>query len=1264
MSTDLTGDASGVDDFAHLHLHTQYSLLDGAIRMSDLCAKVQSRGMKAVAMTDHGNMFGAIQFYQTAKAHGVKPIFGCEAYIADGDAKAKSDRKNYHIVLLAKNEVGYKNLQRLVSYGHLEGFYYNPRIDRKVLREHSEGLIGLSACLGGHISRLVSAGDMDGARERVREYADIFEPGQYFLELQPNRLPAQEQVNAALAQLGRDLNVPTAATNDCHYVDQTEAHAHEVLMCMGMGRTINDEKRLKHDCDEFFIKSPDQMWGYFNQYPEAMENTARIARMCNVELELGRPELPDFRLPEGIADEVEYLRKVAYKGLADRLAEMRALGRKPNEDEYRARLERELGIIIGMKFPGYFLIVWDFIRHAKQIGVPVGPGRGSGAGSLVAYSMRITDLDPLQYDLLFERFLNPERVSMPDFDIDFCMDRREEVIRYVTEHYGAERVGQIATFHSLKARGLLRDVCRVMEKSPGEANELAKMIPEGPKVSLSLCMADPKAIKAKMKADPDKAGKLEGKLQIAEAGTKLRNRCEVDAGVRKIVEIGCSLEGLNRHAGMHAAGIVIGNRALTEHVPCFKADDKIVTQYTMTDVEQAGLVKFDFLGLKTLTVIKHAVDQINGLPPAWRLDPTSVDQEPEQGQADGGGLANFDIDKIPLDDATVYEMISRGETTGVFQLESSGFKKLLQKLRPDKFEDIIAAVALYRPGPLEGGMVDQFIDCKHGRKQIEYPHPLLAGVLRETYGVFVYQEQVMLAAQILAGFSLGGADLMRRAMGKKKASEMERQRKLFVDGCASLNGISDKLANEIFDLIDKFAGYGFNKSHSAAYGLITYQTAYLKHHYPECFMCALMTCDKDKSENVVKFIAEARSMGITALPPDVNESASDFNVVVRDRPAEEPAEQGGEPRPKTKKAARRRARERARPEGQMLAIRFGMGAVRNVGGNAVESILSARASEGRFESVFELCRRVDLKRVNKRTIEGLIHAGALDSIADGQGRAALVGAIDSAVEQGQSSQRDRDSGQTGLFDMFASEQVFNETYPKVAEWTPRQRLINEREALGFYLTGHPLDRYQQDVDKHASVRIGQLRPELQGSELVLGGVVSELREITTKAGKTMGFFQLEDQFGRVEVIVFPRTWAERTDPEDEDSPSWGDWLHGHGEDPVFVTGKLEADQSETGEVSRYKLLLAKVEPIATVREARTRGVRVRLRAEQLDDARILALKHVVADHRGGCSMELEVTVPGRYATKVAFGDQFRVSADDSLFLALERLFGEPVAELV
>jgi DNA polymerase-3 subunit alpha len=1211
MATDASGDLSGVSDFAHLHLHTQYSLLDGAIRTKDLCEKVRERGMKSVAVTDHGNMFGAIQFYQEAKKHGVKPIFGCEAYVAEGEAAAKTDRKNYHLVLLAKNEVGYRNLQRLVSFGHLRGFYYNPRVDRQMLREHSEGLIGLSACLGGHISRLIGSGDMDAARETVREYRDIFEPGQYFLELQPNGMQKQEEVNAALAQLGRDLDVPLVATNDCHYVNRSESHAHEVLMCMGMGRRFDDPKRLRHECDEFFIKTPEEMMGYFSRYPDAFANAERIARMCNVELELGNPELPDFQLPEGVEDDLPgYLRRVSNEGLERRFAEMRARGASPDEDAYRQRLAHELKIIIDMKFPGYFLIVWDFIRQAKTMGVPVGPGRGSGAGSLVAYSLRITDIDPLTYDLLFERFLNPDRVSMPDFDIDFCMDRREEVIRYVTERYGEDHVGQIATFHSLKARGLVRDVCRVMGHSVADANEIAKRVPEGPKVTLSMAMADPVALKKKIKKNPALAGKLKDALDVALAADRLRERAEMDPATKEVLEIGCSLEGLNRHAGMHAAGVVIGNRALWEHVPCFAADGKIVTQYTMTDVEAAGLVKFDFLGLKTLTVIDTAVRLINPLRPAD--DP-------------------LDIDALPMDDPEVFEMISRGHTTGVFQLESSGFKDLLKKLKPDCFEDIIAAVALYRPGPLEGGMVDQFIECKHGRRAIEYPHPLLEKVLEETYGVFVYQEQVMQAAQILAGFSLGGADLMRRAMGKKKKAEMDRQRALFIEGCKTLNDIPEAKSNEIFDLIDKFAGYGFNKSHSAAYGLITYRTAYLKAHYPVAFMAALMTCDKDKSENVVKFIAEARSMGMTVLAPCVNESDADFGVVQR-------------------------------ADGSQ-AIRFGLGAVRNVGSTAVDSILAARADEGPFESMFEMCRRVDLKRVNKRTLEGLAHSGALDAIADGHNRAQLCGAIDSAVDQGQSAARDRDSGQASLFDMMAApEAAFVEQYPELEAWAPKVELMHEREALGFYLTGHPLDRYQQDVDRHATMRIADLDKSKAGGEVIIGGVITELRQVTTKAGKQMAIFQLEDQFGRLECVVFPKTYAQVVDEETGETTA--DFIVRNGDDPIFVTGKLEADLNDEGGVSRYKILVEQLRPIHEVRHERTKGVLLQLRADQLTDDRILGLKHIVADHAGSCVMQLKVTVEADYETELVFGDEFRVSADDALFLALERLFEAPVAQLL
>ncbi|MEZ4454824.1 MAG: DNA polymerase III subunit alpha [Nannocystaceae bacterium] len=1218
MATDLTGDAAGVSDFAHLHLHTQYSLLDGAIRTKDLCRVVKERGMKSVAVTDHGNMFGAIQFYSEAKAHGVKPIFGCEAYIADGDMDTKTDRKNYHLVLLARNEVGFRNLQKLISWGHTRGFYYNPRIDRKILRDHSEGLIGLSACLGGHIARLVNAGDMDAARDTVREYKSIFEPDSYFLELQPNGMELQERLNPILAELGEAEGVPLVGTNDCHYVNKDEAHAHEVLMCMGQGRTLDDPKRMKHECDAFYIKRPEEMQGYFSRYPEAFANACRIAEMCNVELKLGQPELPDFQLPEGVEHDLPgYLRQVALRGLEERFAEMRARGVKVDEGGYRERLRYELDIIVSMKFPGYFLIVWDFIRHAKTRGIPVGPGRGSGAGSLVAYALRITDLDPILYNLLFERFLNPERVSMPDFDIDFCMDRREEVIRYVTDRYGSDRVGQIATFHSLKARGLVRDVCRVKGMSVAEANEIAKLVPEGPKVSLSLAMTDPEPLKKKIKQDPELEGKLRDTLDVAEASTKLRLRAQGDPRTADVLKVGVALEGLNRHAGMHAAGIVIGNRDLWEHVPCFAADGKLVTQYTMTDVEKAGLVKFDFLGLKTLTVLATAVGLINGFRP---------EDDP------------FDLARIAMDDAGVYEMIARGDTTGVFQLESSGFKDLLKKLRPDCFEDIIAAVALYRPGPLEGGMVDQFIECKHGRREIEYPHALLEGVLKETYGVFVYQEQVMQAAQILAGFSLGSADLMRRAMGKKKKSEMDRQRALFVEGCATASEISAEKANEIFDLIDKFAGYGFNKSHSAAYGLITYQTAFLKHHYPVAFMAALMTCDKSNNDNVVKFIAEARSMGITVLAPEVNESGRDFSVVRRARPASEGA-------------------------GEVELIRFGLGGIRNVGENAVESILSAR-QEGPFLGLYDLCRRVDVKRVNKRTLEGLCYAGALDETSGGRPRSQIFGAIEKAIEQGQSAARDRDSGQTGLFDFLAAtpKAVFVEEFPECEEWTPKQKLVHEREALGFFISGHPLDRFQQDIDRHGARRTGDLKPEQHGTEATVGGVICDLREVQTRSGKgAMAFFQLEDQFGRIECVVFPKTYA-RVD--EETGLAFSDRLERIGDEPIFATGKLEIDKGDDGEVSAVKMLLEDVRPIAEVRAERTRQVLLTLRIDQLTPPRILKLKQVVADHNGGCTMELQVTVDGRFTSTVVFGDKFSVRADDSLLLALERLFGGPVARLV
>lgn len=1212
MATDRTGDLSGTSDFAHLHLHTQYSLLDGAIRTADLCRVVKERGMKAVAVTDHGNMFGAIQFYEQAKRWGVKPIFGCEAYLAGGEAEDRTpgphNRRNYHIVLLAKNEVGYRNLQALVSEAYIHGFYRKPRVDKKRLHAHREGIVALSACLSGHVSRAVLDDRMDEARALVETYAQVFEPGHYFLELQPNGLPEQEKVNAALAELSRDTGVGLVATNDCHYVDRSEAKAHEILMCMGMRARYDDPDRPRHDCDEFFVKTPAEMEAYFHRYPEALENAARIAAMCNVELTLGRPELPHFELPEDAGDDAgAYLRKVAREGLDRRLVELAEQGRAVDRDAYFDRLEYELDIIVRMDFPGYFLIVWDFIRHAKARGIPVGPGRGSGAGSLVAYALRITDLDPIQYNLLFERFLNPERVSMPDFDIDFCMDRRDEVIEYVSERYGRSRVGQIATFHSLKARGLLRDVCRVMGLSVAEANDLAKLVPEGPKVTLSACMLEPKAIERKIAADKSLEGKLRDALQIARGAEKLRRRADADPRVREVLDIGCALEGLNRHAGMHAAGVVIGRRDLWEHVPCFTADGKLVTQYTMTDVEKAGLVKFDFLGLKTLTVIATAVRLVNE-----------------------GGLTKepFAIDRIPMDDPGVFEMISRGDTTGVFQLESSGFRDLLKRLRPDCFEDIIAAVALYRPGPLEGGMVDQYIDCKHGRRAIEYPHPLLEDVLRETYGVFVYQEQVMQAAQVLAGFSLGEADLMRRAMGKKKVAEMERQRAKFVEGCKRCHGIDAKTAGRIFDLIDKFAGYGFNKSHSAAYGLITYQTAYLKHHFPVAFMAALMTCDKDKNENVVKFIAEARAMGIDVLRPCVNVSRRDFSVEKR--------EDGSQ------------------------TIRFGLGAVRNVGEGAVEAILSAREEGGAFESLFDLCRRVDLKKVNRRTLEALVAAGAFDAIVPGGNRAAVLASLDRAVAEGQAVQKGRRGGQTSLFDAVDEADVYDDRYEAAEPWPAKKALLAEREALGFYLTGHPLDRAAGDVDRFATCPSCELRPEMDGRTVTLAGVVCDLRLVQTRSGRgTMAFFQLEDQFGRVEAVVFPKVLSAAGD----DGRTLGDLLDQVGDDPVLVEGRLEVETDDDGAARGYKILAETVQPIDEVRRAQTSTMKLDLTTEDLTAEKILALKHLVADHRGPCHLELSVRKPGRFRSRVVFGDRFKVSPDDATITAFERLFGPGVVQL-
>ncbi len=1173
-----------MSEFSHLHLHTQYSLLDGAIRAADLFARVKELGMDTVAVTDHGNMFGAVDLYNRSKKEGIKLIFGCETYVAASDMTDKTNRRSYHLVLLAKNKVGFKNLQFLNSMGYLEGFYYNPRIDKKILREHSEGLIGMSACLGGEVAQTMLKHGIKEAEQVALEYKDIFEPGDFYLEMMPNGMAEQDQLNEELRTMGPRLGIPLVATNDCHYVERSDAKAHDILMCIQTGKTVSDENRLKHESTEFFIKTPSEMAQPFHDVPEALENTVKIAKECNVDLELGSPKLPSFEVPEGYSLE-RYLEVKVQEGVERRFKEKTARGENFDVDEYLERIKYELRVINDMEFPGYFLIVWDFIRWAKEQKIPVGPGRGSGAGSCVAYALRITDIDPIEFKLLFERFLNPERVSMPDFDVDFCMNRREEVIKYVQDKYGRNHVGQIATFHQLKARGVVRDIARVMEMPYSEADKLAKLIPE------------------------PIAGKTPPVREAVEREPALKALYESDDRVRELLDVAANLEGLNRHAGMHAAGIVIGDEPLWNYVPCFRGKNgEIVTQYNMNDVEQAGLVKFDFLGLKTLTVIETAVTLIN-----------------EQRTAAGEEL--FDIGEIAMDDNLVYEMISNGDTTGVFQLESSGFRDILKKLKPSNIEDIVAAVALYRPGPLEGGMVDDFIERKHGRQKISYLHPALETVLSDTYGVIVYQEQVMQIAQVIAGYSLGAADLLRRAMGKKKVEVMEEQKVLFVKGALENETltIDEKTAEALFDLMAFFAGYGFNRSHSAAYGWITYQTAFLKRHYPHEFMAGLMSCDQDNTDNIVKFIGEARALNLEVARPDVLESQQDFTVVTA-------------------------------VDSDKKVIRFGLGAVKGVGAGAVEQILLAREEGGDFESMFDFCERVDSQKVNRRVIEALVKAGAYDGIPKGGepiDRARSFAAIEIAMERGAQSQRDRRSGQTSLFGML--EPVKTEgpadaaAYPAVREWAPKELLAFEKESLGFYISGHPLDSYRADLGRYATAApLDFQEGRRQPGEASIGGVVTSYRERPTRRGDgKLAFFQLEDASGQLEVIVFPKTF-EKVRPTlvcDE---------------PILCKGKV-VDEGEDG-IHAWKMLLEDATPLSELRQAKTSKVVIEIDATTVTEEQIEDLRGILVQASGKCTAVLLMQIPDRSQTTIFLGDTFRVAPSDELLANLEGLFGRPVAK--
>jgi DNA polymerase-3 subunit alpha len=1201
-------------DFVHLHLHTLYSLLDGAIRIKDLLKTVKAKGMSSVAVTDHGNLFGAVDFYKKAKDAGVKPILGMEAYVAGDKGRTdRSERVGRHLILLAKDAEGWANLRYLSSKAFTEGFYYDPRIDKPLLRDHSKGLVGLTACLAGEVPRLARQGDMDGARRVAREYRDIFEPGSFFLEVQSNGMREQLDVNAKLAQLGRDEGIPLVATADAHYVSRQEAKAHEVLMCIASNKTFQDPKRLRHDTDGLFVAGPDEMAAALPDFREAIDNTLRIAELCNVELPLGKTFLPSFTLPEGMSED-EYIVKLAREGLDRRFREID--GRYPHDrDLYRQRLEMELGVIKKMGFPGYFLIVQDFINWAKEHRIPVGPGRGSGAGSIVAWSLRITDLDPLRWNLLFERFLNPERVSMPDFDVDFCQNRRDEVIQYVRGKYGQDNVGQIITFGSLKARSVIRDVVRVMGLPFAEGDRIAKLVPD-PVQGKTPPLKELVFGSDKLPAEP-RLRELYDKPTVISQWVDDKG-VQNEVTTKDLLDIAMSLEGLNRQAGLHAAGVVIADKPLWEYVPAYKDDksEMLVSQFAKEEVEAAGLVKFDFLGLKTLTVIDDALRMVKRNHPQMK---------------------DFAASDIPIDDPAVYELISRGDTGGVFQMESSGFTEMVVKMKPSRFEDVIAAGALYRPGPLdqklEDGrtMVDVYIDRKHGREKVQYPHPSLEKVLEPTYGVIVYQEQVMQISQVLAGYSLGQADLLRRAMGKKKAEVMAKERVGFLAGAVA-NGVDEKVAGGIFDLMEKFAAYGFNKSHSAAYGLLTVQTAWLKAHYPVEFMAALISSEASNTDKVVLHISEARASQLEVLPPDVNESDAAFGAFP--------------PGPDSPKGSRGR-------------IRFGLGAVRGVGDSAVQAIVEARAS-GPFKSLFDLAGRVDSKKINKKVLEALVKSGALDF--EGVPRWQLFFGIDAAISAGASAQADRASGQASLFGALSPSAATEAKprYPRpgdavgevtVEEWPERVRLAFEKEALGFYLTGHPLKGYEREVRRYASSTCAAVAQKRHGDKVTVVGVVASLRERMNKEkGTRFGFLTLEDLTGTTEVIC----WASR--PAQNGRPAqkgWADWEHFvKGDEPVLVHGEVRINNREE-ENPRAEITAIDIEPLAAVRNQKTSEIALRIDADRLTADRAGDLRALLGRFSGSCPVTVRAVIPEQTETTISV--PLKVQPADELLESARRL---------
>ena len=1155
-------------DFVHLHVHSEYSLLDGAARLEKLVDRAKALKFPALALTDHGNLFGAVDFYTACEKAGVKPILGCELYVAPGSRFERSSQDGgyegaSHCTVLARTRAGYANLMKLVSKAYLEGYYYKPRVDRELLAQHADGLLVLSGCLNSEVSRMLSAGDEAKAQQTAGWYQEVFGKDYYFMEVQSHGLEQQVAVTEGTIKIARAIGAPLCGTNDSHYLEAEHSRAHEALLCIQTGTTMSDPDRWKFSSNEFYVKSADEMRAVFKDLPEAYRNTLAVAERCNVDLQFGQFHLPKYQVPDGFTLD-SYLEERALEGLKWRYGSSPA-------DAVVERLRYELGVVSKMGFSGYFLVVWDFISYARRQGIAVGPGRGSSAGSLVAYCLGITNVDPIRYGLIFERFLNPERISMPDMDIDFADDRRDEVIRYVVDRYGADRVAHIITFGTMGAKAVIRDVARVLGFSYGEADRIAKLVPGFP-LNISL----------------DEA--LEKSPPLAE-------QVKRDQRVGEMWGVARALEGCTRHASVHASAVVISDEPLMERVPLYKDPKRpeLITGYAMGPIEKLGLLKMDFLGLKTLTVISDALRLVK----------------------ESRGVT-LDGDALPLDDARTYQLLSEARTFGVFQLESAGMRDALKRLKPQRIEDIIAMVALYRPGPMD--LIEDFVNRKHGRAPIAYEHPLMEQVLQETYGIMVYQEQVMRLAADLAGFSLGEADTLRKAMGKKDRELMATQREKFISGC-KVNKIDARKAERIWDLIEKFAGYGFNKSHAACYGVVAYQTAYLKANYPTEFMAALLTSEMEKTDKIVLYVEETRAMGLRVEPPDVNVSRSDFTVA-------------GE------------------------AIHFGLAAIKNVGATAIESIVRTREADGRFATLDDFCARVDLRLVNRRVVECLIKAGAFDSLQST--RAGLLAALDQAMDSGQRQQRDREEGQVSLFDMpgggGAKPAAPVAAAARMPEWPQEEMLAYEREVLGFYLSGHPLEQYREMARRIGALSAADLAARSTGARVLLLGQVSAFSESTTKSGNRMAFATLELVDGSTPLTIFPEPYR-----------SCAGALRHKG--PVIVRGR--ADDSDKGRV----VLAEEIKPLEDAMgnlapaghgpgngngsgnggaSAHACRIRVSAAAEALPEL-LVSVKAACREHEGRTPLFLHVLLPEQEV--VLRIKELAVDPDADLVSKVEGLLG-------